>query len=642
MKPDVRRVDSLFHICYRHASRIHTTKPYPLAAPNGSTIVLVGYENGLKILWRGGSPIKGQPRKRPWNDDGTLIQGDTVGDEDETDPDSYDASAGLGRTGVENDSSTEFEPIVQSINLAFGTAVLHMAFPHIPPDPSQHNNDSFPTLLSDNLVVAVACSDSSVRLITLPLAPPPAHVKKKAEAAGKEAVLDDQKGPYQERIVVIPCGNNHQSIPICVSMTLAPSSAGPNSDVEMDGDDIHSRQNRSTRSRSVERDDGWNLLIASCSSDLSGLLLIHRIPLLPDGSDLDLPATDYTVPWSIQHLPSPAISLHFNPSLPADERNCRLLVAEKKGTVRLLGCLPDRTPNQCSCLVSLYPGSQSSANGRRIRKHVLDTQWVLGGKAVLVLLEDGGWGIWDLEGHGPKAQSRAKAPQVPTLGSFFTFAIRGHVNGVLNTFNSDKTDAKPKEGPKAVKLAPTTPSTRRMRQENLFSGPLRDVEGPAHGGISIAASQDPRTTDEAVLLWHNDSIVVIPSLRTHWSNRIKGSGNLFGNGAKGEARVINNVELRGERRTDVALLPASEHSSEHSVLITGETRFIFVTCPPSGQQATTGNLGSSASDQRLLEQGDLGLDGMDRVFSSMHDRTQTNKLPTNGAPPKRKVGFLDL
>ncbi|KAI4174539.1 MAG: hypothetical protein LQ343_002296 [Gyalolechia ehrenbergii] len=603
MTPENRQLESLFRRCFQEAGRIHTAKPYPLIAPNGSTIILVGCENGLKILWRGGQPAESQPRQRSWKDDGTLLHNVAVGSKGQADANSLHEDASHEQTGEDSSSSQDFEPVIESISLPFGTAVLHIAFPFIPPDSSQHKSDSLPALCSDRLVAAMRLRR-------------------------------------------------------CVSLTLAPSSASPGSELDMDQDDAQSRKNVSdrrrftsklqSRSRSAGRDNGWDLLVASSSSDSSGLLLIHRIQLSPHGRELKQTTTDFNLPLSIQQLPCSAASLSFNPSLPGDERNSRLLLADRKGTIRILDCHSAEASNECPCLISLYTSLQSTSNRRGAGKHVLDAQWVLGGSAVLVLLENGEWGVWDLEGHGPKAQSTSKAPVTPTLGSLFMFAIRGHLNDGSNTFKSDNADAASiKEASKPAMLAPTTPSTRRMRQANLFAGPLRHAKGPAHGGISLVPDQDSKIGDEAVVMWYNNAITVIPSLRTHWADKVKGSGNLFGNGARGEARTIHKVSLRGERRIDVALLPASDQSTygaapEYTVLVTRETRYVLVTSPSSGQRAIWGNQLSPRSDPRMLEQGDLDLDGMDRMLSTMNEKTELNEFSANGVYQKRKVGLVDI
>ena len=629
---------------YSQARRIYTARPYPLSAPNGSTIILIGNENGLEVLWRGGRPIKDQSKKRSWKDDGTLNHENLLESEDDADSDTTGERASHG----ENEEG--FDSIIQSINLSFGTAVLHVAFPFIPVDTSQHNAQFLPVLFSDHLVAVLICSDSSVRLLTLPLAPPSRLRKSTSNAVRNSTLTDDKKGPYGEQVVVISGGNNHQSVPRSASLTLAPSSARPDSDLELTDDGIQSRRNASTdhrrlasgtrsRSRSVGSGHGWDLLVASSSSDLSGLLLIHRVPLSPDGSLMHATATDCNVPWSIRNLSSPATSLSFNPSLPGDERNCRLLIAEKKGMVRIVSCLDPSTSDQCSFLTSLYPGLQSPTTGQGSRRHVLDAQWVLGGKAVLVLLADGEWGLWDLEGHGSKVHSGTKAPQILTLGALFTFAISGYVNDRPNNFEPDNVNSKNKKSSKPGILAPTTPGTRRMRQESLFSGPLHQVGGPNHGGLSIVRGQASNAADEAVLLWHNDNVVLIPSLRTYWANKTKGSANLFGNGTKAEARNLSKVSLRGERRTDVALCPATEQNSEYIVLVAGESRFVLVQDLSRDAQTTLRRPPSPLSNQMLLDQGDLDLDGMDRVLSTMTEKKQTSKFPANGVHRKKKVVY---
>ncbi|KAL8875805.1 MAG: hypothetical protein Q9192_008987, partial [Flavoplaca navasiana] len=272
------------------------------------------------------------------------------------------------------------------------------------------------------------------------------------------------------------------------------------------------------------------------------------------------------------------------------------------------------------------------------------------GRAVIVLLADGEWGIWDLFDAQPKVLSGTHAQQASRLGSFATFAITGTINANPRLSNADTQDLSTKDGGKAGRLAPMTPGTRRIRQENLFSGAIEQVEGPARGGIYIKSSQDAKTIDDAVLIWYNDNITVIPSLRTHWANKVKGTGNLFCIGAKGEARTISNVSLRGERRNNVVLLPTGPQfspersSSTESVLVLGETRFVVITTPLAEPQTTPKNASKPPTDQRLLERGDLTLDGMDRVLASMDNGSARNKLSsTNGvsSTSKRKVNFLE-
>ncbi|KAI4197211.1 MAG: hypothetical protein LQ346_003045 [Caloplaca aetnensis] len=539
--------------------------------------------------------------------------------------------------GVEDyDSSEPYEATTHSINLPLGVAVLHLAFPYIPRDASQQDHNALPTLLTKKLVAVAICSDSSVRLVVLPLAPPSEKMKRSAEEADRLIVVKERTGAYEETLLVTLGGNVDQRIPTCAALTLAPAAAEACSDLDMNELDIQvakrtltdrrcilSRRESRSRSRSLGKRGGCDIVVASGSADASGPMLIHRIPLSADGRSLDLTSSNRSEPWSIQHSPLPIASLNFNPSLPGDALNGRLLVMETEGTVRVLDYTSAIYSKQCSSLVSLYPNSWASTS-REARKYLLDARWVLGGTAILALADDGGWGIWDLEGHGPKPQSGSLASSIPTMGSSFTFAISGRVNGGSNNPQANSTRLETTEEPKTVKLAPTTPSTRRVRQENLFSGPPRQPKALAGGGISVLAIDDTTTVDEAILLWHNDAINIIPSLRKHWANKAKGSGNLFGNEAKGELRIVGNFGLEGQRRTGVSLLRTNgksigERFLDYAVLITGETRLIILSSRSDSPPRTIADLGSPRSYQRLLEEGDLDLNSVHKILSTIGD-----------------------
>ncbi|KAI4263590.1 MAG: hypothetical protein L6R42_001275, partial [Xanthoria sp. 1 TBL-2021] len=463
MTPEVRAVNLQLHLTYNLPGRVHTIEPYPLPAPNGSTILFLGHENGLRILWYGGRALKAQPEGHQQNGDQNPDQNIALDNDEADDEDIY-----LGSDQEDYDPSKPFERIVQSLDLHFGVGVLHIAFPPYPTEPLQRRHAALPALFSENLVAAITCSDASVRLVTLPVAPPSPLRKRKAAAKNKPYLADGQVGPHGEEIIKVTGGNDHQAIPKCVSLTLAPSTfIDEDSDLEMEEDGMRPTRNASkerhrqrseprSRSRSLRRGEGWDILVASSSSDLSGLLLIHRVPLTGDGTHLDL-TTRHTVPWSIQRLPSPASSIRFNPSLPQEKRNSMLLIAETKGPVRILNCLATEIAGQCTWLVTLLPGFQSTARGRALRKHVLDAQWVQNGRAVIVLLADGEWGIWDLFDAQPKALSGPHAHQASRLGSFSTFAINGSINASPRLSNGDSQDLKTRDGGKAGRLAPMTP-----------------------------------------------------------------------------------------------------------------------------------------------------------------------------------------
>ncbi|KAL8655401.1 MAG: hypothetical protein Q9210_000899 [Variospora velana] len=629
MKPDVQRIDSLFHLCYNQSARIYTAKPYPIPSPNGSRIFLIGCENGLQILWHGGRLSR---THRQGSADGNMIHHNLFETESEAESSLHSEGLHAQQDEDDYDSSTPCDSLVQSIKLPFGTAVLQIAVPYIPTDALQQHHKTLPALYTKNLVVAVVCSDSSVRLVILPLAPPTESAKRKSEATDKRFVANKQSGVYGERTLVISGGSDYQGIPKCVALTLTHALVETSSNLDMDRDDVkpgsvtsidhRSTSRRWTRSRSRSRAkiEAWDILVASCSSNASSPLLIHRAAMSSNGSRVEIDR----VPWSIQHVRSPLVSLHFHPALPGDEMNGRLLAAESNGMVKILSCLFTGASPRSSCLVSLNTNYQPLRGNRGTRQHILDAQWMLGGKAVLALLEDGEWGLWDLEGYGLRFPRGTIRAQTPRLDLYFSFAICDYIGRGPNTFKTNEANPPTQDGFKAVRIDSTTPDTRRIRQQNLFSGPLRDRDRPARGCISTIPNESCRTIDEAVLLWHNDDLLVIPSLRTYWENRVKGYGNLFGNGSKGEATILSNVPLRGERHTSVSLLPMSDDSTYndfagYSVLVTGETRFVLVTGPSGGEQAKLRQPASPPTDQKLLEQGDLDLDGMQRVLTNMSE-----------------------
>ncbi|KAL8691966.1 MAG: hypothetical protein Q9218_002910 [Villophora microphyllina] len=626
MDPEVQHIESLLQLCYKLPNRVHCIQTYPLTAPNGSTLLVIGHDNGLRIAWRG--------RRQ----NGHLEVNETLEQSNAVDQDDSSASESEGK-GFEAgprdfDPATPYEPINQHIDLPFGVAVLQLAFPHLPTrDSIQQNGNAFPSIVTKKLVVTVICSDASVRLVTLPLPTPSGRGQRKAKPPGVSSLAEGRICAYSGQIVTISSANDNRGIPRCVSMSFIPSAGQEYLGSEMNNDDDSPpaqnglRDGRRVKPKQRARDgskysedDGWDILVASCSSDLSGLLVIHRLSLAPYGTGLDIRTPLPAVPWTVQHIPSAPASVQFSPCLPHNKKNSMLLVAEAKGPVRIFSCLASQTNAECSWVVSLYPYLQRSPSIHGSSTHLLDAQWVLGGKAVLALFIDGEWGVWDLEGAGPRPPSDTVAPLIPTLGSFADFAIMGSVNAGPNTYKASSTVVKSAITTKTAKLAPTTPSTRRFRQENLFSGPTGQVAEPSQGGISIVSNQDTKD-DESILLWHTSSIVVIPRFRTYWANKVRGSGNLFSDGVKGGARVINNISLRGEQRNGVCLLPVSnqpERHSDHDVLVLGETKFVIAATPFSPQQTHSTTSSNPPADQTMLDQGDLDLDGMDRPHTA-HD-----------------------
>lgn len=555
---------------------------------------------------------------------------------------SYQDNTCFEEDDVEFDVSYPYEPVVQTLDLPLGIEVLHLAFPHLPADTQTSALESLPILFSQKLVLAVACSDFSVRVILIPLLPPSPRSEHRIDLRNTASNLSAGKSVFGEQMIVLSSGTTHRSIPKGVSVSMTSTPPEDLEDIDMDKADAinketdlkrHvSRSASRSRSRSRLRDHQWDLFIASHSADLSGLLLIHRIPILAGEAGLS-PETH--IPWRTQYLASPTVSVLFNSALYPASRHSQLLIVEAKGVVRILDCMPQSKAAECSWRLSLYTDFETlqDAISRRIR--VLDAQWVLGGRAILALLADGKWGVWDLENAGPKPTDGLNPSRSTLVESLTRFALEGWVGDSLKTRKMLKSSSTKTENTRS-KLAPMTPGARKIRQQALFTEPTPQPDGPVRGGLSVSPAQDTsnsRADDDAVLIWYDNTIVSIPSLFIHWQNKARGSGNLFGSGTKGEPKLISNIQLGGELCKEASLMPshrragsAKDDATCSQILVTGDHRFLIVTSPlaePQTNFSPPSPLLSSTTDQQLLTRGNLDTNGMDRILAGMSDSQTT-------------------
>ncbi|KAL2039543.1 hypothetical protein N7G274_007815 [Stereocaulon virgatum] len=635
MKPNVRSIDGLLQICYDLPHRVHTAKAYPLTSPNGSTIIVYGHEHGIRLIWEGGRPFKRLPedaQRKPkpnGSNRDTVISLDSGDEEPVGKAEPFQVMPLFESEEEEYDSSEPYQTIIQTLELPLGVEVLHLAFPHLPADRKRARLDTWPKLMSEKLICAFTCSDFTVRVLTVPLIPPSPRSKATPEVRNVASNLSAERSFFGEHIVTLMGSKSHQSLPKGVSISI--TERVPEDDDE-EGDDVEmeddgSRGTKSALSRSASRsrsrsrvaqDQGYDLIVASHSADLSGLLLVYRIPFEAGGSGM---STEQHGPWRTQYLASPAVSVEFNSAQHPASRHSRLLVAEAKGVVRIFDCLPQSKTEQGSWLLSLHTPLESSQDSMPRRKAILDARWVLEGKSILVLLADSKYGIWDIENAGPKAADTATIPPALTA-----FAVEGRVGDSIKPKPFLKSSSTKNET--KSKLAPMTPSTRKIRQEALFAGPAAQSGGPTLGGLYVSPTQDTpsgRPADDAILLWYGTTIMIIPSLFTHWQNYVHKAGNLFGTGAKGEPKLISNIQLCGESCNEAGMLPVlkgpgKNPSDQAEILVTGEHRLLIVTSPPvkppQAAEPTSPPLSSSA-DQQLLAKGELDVHGMDRILAGM-------------------------
>ena len=651
MSPLANKISS-----YELPHRVHTSKTYPLPSPNGSTIIVYGHAQGLRIVWKGGRPFKHKAvaveKKSKVNDakeDAIMII-----DSEEDAPENLEQPTGQDNLDFEKeegelDISEPYEPVIQTLDLPLGVEVLHLGFPNLPLDTQRSGAESLPIIFSRKLVLAVACSDFSVRVLLIPFLPPSPQSKNRPELRVTASHLVAGKSVFGEQMIVLSSGTTHRSIPKGVSVSMTSIPPQDLEDLNMDEDDSGiqkpdlqrnaSRSASRSRSRSCIGDHQWDLLIASHSADLSGLLLIHRISIPAGGVSL---SPEMHIPWRTQYLASPVVSVCFNSALYPASRHSQLLVAEAEGVVRILDCLPQSKAPESSWRLSLHTNFETLQDLSSRRKPILDAKWVLGGKAILALLADGKWGVWDLENAGPKPIDTTRSPGSTPVEPLTKFALEGWVGDALKSRTLLQSSSMKTEN--TSKLAPLTPSTRKTKQQALFAEPVTQSDGLARGGLFVSSVQDAsssRADDEGVLAWYGSTIAVIPSLFIHWQSKIRGSGNLFGRGAKGESKIINNIQLGGEMFVEATLMPfhhrssaAKDGSAYSGILVTGDHRLIIVTSPIAEPQLTSSlplPLLSSMTDQQLLSRGDLDVNGMDRILADMSESQTT---------PTRKTRIL--
>ncbi|KAI9722906.1 MAG: hypothetical protein M1812_001354 [Candelaria pacifica] len=700
LKPKVARQGEKLQLSYELPHRIYTAKVYPVTSSNGSAIIIYGHDHGLRILWRGGRSIESTGKKPQDEDAGTNGNNSDavmVIDSDE------EPAAKLTKDEPtfkheedEIDPSEPYLPIVQDLDLNLGTDVLHVSFPNVPSNLQALSTDTVPPILSRKIVVAATCSDYSVRLITLPLDPPSQASKDKDELGSDLGSACAGSGRWGEDMLVIGGNSGHQTIPSGVSITYSTrrpiqgEHAG-----SFEGEGVERRTHRSgskkrvaSRSRSRSRpsgdQNGWEFLIASHSPEITGLLLIFRVPIISDTTNPETNhriSTEHILPFQTQYLSSPATTISFSTSLYPSRRHSQLLLADSKGALKIYQCLSPHSrlassrrdseheapaTERGSWLISFYTGFGnkhlgSSSIGSSPRKQIIDAKWIYSGKAIIVLLSDGEWGVWDIEGVSPAAKKvlldRDSGQSGIIGGAQTAFSLHGWVEsspsassrGQGSTFSGNA---------ERSRLAPMTPGTRRVKEESLFSGPTSSAGSSAQGGINVIKAIESSTGkhgDDALVLWHNNRIIAIPSLSSYWARETGqggGSGNLFRSDRQDRIIKVQGLELYGELNSGVdqfLAAPSSPKRTDQSViprdiLVTGEHRLIILTTPLSEPEqhfeVVRPEKRAPVVDQQLLAAGELDVDGMDRVLANMANGDQRNGDSRNGMATKRKVGFV--
>ena len=564
MEPRVIKKERKLQLAYDLPHRIHCARIYPARCTNGSTLVIYGHDQGIRLLYRGG--------RRPKHADSGRTEFED--EEDETDPD------------------TPYANIIQVMELNLGSTVLHIATPSLPSQASQR-----PAITKDHAIVAVHTADKKVGVLRIPLTPcAPRDVRNVADA-----ILDD--------IIDLPAGStmvNDISIKII------------------------------TRFSNVQEEPESTVCVAIVSD-------VVRLWSLPTSSDeiISEEAVNQRLP-----LPSKASKISYHPSA----GSAKILLVDTQSSVRIYDPTTSKNPN-------FRPSSSGSMSidGEEVgkwvmtfqapyhalspdypavpaRKVILDAQWILGGRAILALLQDGEWGVWDVS---------ATAQNNKSVGEFVLHGFLGSAAATAAPAESSKQ----RKG--SSKLAPMTPNTRKTKSQNFFSGAPKAPGAVAKGGICVVGN-DAVTgqTDESVMLWYDGEVYTIPNVQQFWQRSLNvsssGVGSLYAPGLS----HIPDVNLMNENITSISQFSVKFSSSglgqmntPRDFLVSAEHRFIIhqATRPPVSSKGLFERTAAAVTaavpsdrDQRMLDAGELDVGGMDRMLDSMAN---------GGAARTRRVGF---
>ena len=628
---------------------LHASSVYPLLAPNGSTVIVCGHDHGVYVLWRGGRPFKASQMSSKTN---PKINGKSTADnmpiDDDGDTNSLQNNDSLFEEEEEEvDPANPYHPIVQDLDISLGTGVLHMSFPRLLSSSQPVRGEISPAILEDNLVVALACADSTVKILTVPLVPPTPQMKSRPELRNNLLLSSAGHGSWNEQLITVSNTSGHHSLPKTISIAFIRRSVVASIEDAVDDDDEEEDQSHNKMSDGGS-DDTWNILVAYVGSDQPSDFAIHKIPISEDGLYIDSDSIDKDSVWRTQPLVNPVVAIDlYVPSKFENEEGPYLLLAEASGAVRIYDCCASTEKRYGSWFRSLFPGFEISPDGRTRYRIVLDAKWVLQGHAIAVLTADGEWGVWNISFEKLNTEGNVELINggIPTKFSLNGWVGRSTITNIAKS-SSGKLDVR-------SKLAPMTPSTRKIRQEALFNRAAPGPNKSASGGIIVRATRnglDNKQEDETILLWHADKIIIIPSLLAHWQSKIQGSGNLFGNGASGQIRDIGTTDIGGELRSSVSVFPQHHSFSQlngpikqSDILVSGNRSLVILTTPISEPTTTVVQQQEPPSpvleDQQLLAQGELDVSGMDRILDSMSNGTHSNGLRATGMGTKTKVNF---
>ncbi|EEU42496.1 uncharacterized protein NECHADRAFT_40286 [Fusarium vanettenii 77-13-4] len=647
--PRIRRTAQNTQFTYNLSRRVNDVQTYPVQSPQGATILIYGHENGVTVAWRGGKRFKAAkkvPEKENEKQNGTGEDSIMIIDSDDEEPPAKSKTAPQFEDKPEFEDEIEDGPypeIVQTLDLALGTSVLKVAVMPMTLAPAEDAAWGGAKVLTEKMVFAVSCVTNDVYVITLPLTPPSPESKARPELRNDLLAGNAGSGAWGESLILLG-GQSKHSEGIAINLIMPTATERPG-----------------TKAHAV---------VASHSREASGVLRLWDVPLNPK----DKP-TRALEPFQTEYLPNPLKSISFNPT-----HTTQLLTVSAVQGVRIydfaLASLNDLDatgplPGQGSWLLSLY---QPFARPSATRKPILDAAWIAHGRAVLALLADGMWGIWDIDGVSPAGSGAILSSKLKSGvrgAALSAFNVSGYVEGTSSLRSVTMQNKESSTG----EFAPMTPHTRRQATASLSSAITLDRLATIQGGITVAAlpTTGNAVQDETVVLWVGglEHVCVIPGILRFWDSQLRrgtGAGVDIFSGAQ-PTRMIKLLDLStgllGERCNGVGLVVDANHTAIQDgdlpadVLIVGDSRIVIVREGDDGPGKKIGavvntrrrGLFSKKSDAIIVhgqpgrpakatynlstvKSGTLRL----RSASGQHDITG-DLVSNNRAPSRPRVGF---
>ncbi|KAF3005007.1 hypothetical protein E8E13_008717 [Curvularia kusanoi] len=655
MQPIATTKGKLTQLRYELPQRVHEAKIYPVKAPNGSTILLYAHDTGVSVVWRGGRQLKNaaasnRQASKPQKVNGADNDAIMIIDSDDDAPAKPPPARTMPQAEFE-DEEEELDPdqpypsIVQQIRLSFNTSVVHIAVPQVPTASALRPAETTPAIFSKKLIFTAICADSTIRVVTLPLSPPPHSAKEQPLSPSSQ---------YGEEVVKF---HGHHSIARGVTMTWT-SRGEPIARREDDDDDMEvdaagpagrtpGRRRRTQQSRSHSQPGtaaGFDILIATHSAEVGGLFKIWRFEL----TETSVNGAHPIIPYKTVTLRKPASSIAFNTAQYPKRRHSHLLITDLTGTARVYDPFAPASRKRSAsgqtepgAFISSFKSTFESQKTNSLtppilatRKAILDAAWASDGRHIVALLADGEWGVWDCDQSGPSPPADPAA-----------FSMRGFV-GTTEKDSSSSGSSSPKRGGRSS-LAPMTPNTRRRKEDNLFHGSSSGIAVPTRGGLSIASSTSPNGTvsEDSVVIWYGAEVYRIADFAKFWTRNTSANR---GQSLPGPGLTqIHDIPLLGESITSITQFDTTAAASrmaigrdlliavEHRLIISASTnqpqeRDLFAPTPAEEEA-------SRQADQALLTRGELDLGGMDRLLEDMESSGSGLKSLTMGNP--RRVLF---